>query len=137
MSITKRVIKWRLWIVLVIVLVWAFLTPSQFQKGGISNALLAAIPVISLVLSYFYVFFLQDIPIQEKAIIPLILLPIVYLIMTIVTENTLDSIFDDYEFGVTRTKGTTFLVNAVYYSLITLPILGLTGIYSMVFPYNK
>ena len=133
---TETIIKKRFWIILVIIFLCAFLMPSQFRKGGINQLLLTSIPLSALVLAYFYVFFIKDIPSLERTIIPLILWPVVYFSMTMVTEIVLDLIFNDYEFGVSKTKWTTFFVNLFYYCLITLPVLGLMRLYSLVFPYK-
>lgn len=134
---TERLINKRFWIILGIILMCSFLMPSQFRKGGISHILLITVPVSALVLAYLYVFFLRNIPSLEKTLIPLLLWPVVYFSMTTVTEIILNMVFDDYEFAISITKGATFLVNLLYYSLITLPVLGLTKIYSFIFPHSK
>ena len=132
---TENFIRNRFWLVFITILICACLTPTQFQKGGINNTLVILIPISALALAYFYAFFLKNIPALERIIIPLILWPVVYLVITFVTEGALDRIFDDYEFGVTQTRATTVVVNLFYYSLISLPILGLTRIYSKIFRY--
>lgn len=136
MNLTDTVIRNRFWIICFIIIMFSFLNPSQFQKGGISDVLLKSIPLSALILSYFYVFFLKDITVVEKTIIPFVLLPLVYITITIFSEITLNAIFDDYNIGVNKTKSTTFLVNLFYYSLITFPILALTNMYAKMFPYK-
>lgn len=133
---TEKLIKSRFWIILAFIFLSALLMPSQFRKGGINDLLLTLIPVSALVLSFFYVFFLRNIPPQERMIIPIILWPVVYFSMTMVFEIVLDLIFDEYELGVSKTEATTFFVNLFYYCLITMPILGLMKMYSIFFPYK-
>src|SRR5688572_2653516 len=108
MRLTESLIRHRFWIVCVTIILCAFLTPSQFQKGGIGSLLLTAIPVSALLLVYSYVVFLTDMPIQERVIIPIILWTVGYISMTILTEQILDAVFDDYNFGVNQTELTTF-----------------------------
>lgn len=133
---TDTLVGNRVWIVVIVILICALMTPSQFQKGGISRPLLIAIPVAALLLSYLYTFFLSDIPTRERLIVPFILWPVVYISITFMTETLLDRIFDDYEFAVKETRLITFLVNLFYYALITLPVFGLTRIYCRMFRYK-
>jgi hypothetical protein len=125
------IIRNRIWIILAVILLGAIIIPSQFRKGGIDSDLLFSIPVVILVLGYLYISPFKTISITEKVLIPLILGPVIYFIVTTLMHKILDRIFNDYNMDVDRTMITEFCVNLLYFCSLTLPLIGIMKIYQL------
>jgi hypothetical protein len=107
----------------------AFIVPSQFQKGGIDSDLLFLIPIVNLILAYIYFLPMQELTVVERIILPPCVWFVNYFIMTTVTGKILNTFDYDYDIKIMGSQQLTILVNLLYFTLLTFPLIGILKLY--------
>ena len=119
----------RIWLIAAIIVLSAFVVPSQFQKGGIDSDILFLIPIVNLILAYIYFLPMQELAVVERTILPPCVWFVNYFIMTIVTGKILNTFDYDYDIKIMFSQQLTIAVNLLYFILLTFPLIGMLKLY--------
>jgi hypothetical protein len=119
----------RIWLIAAIIVLSAFVVPSQFQKGGIDSDILFLIPIVNLILAYIYFLPMQELAVVERTILPPCVWFVNYFIMTTITGKILDTFDYDYDIKIMFSQQLTIAVNLLYFILLTFPLIGMLKLY--------
>jgi hypothetical protein len=119
----------RIWLIAAIIVLSAFVVPSQFQKGGIDSDILFLIPIVNLILAYIYFLPMQELAVVERTILPPCVWFVNYFIMTTITGKILNTFDYDYDIKIMFSQQLTIAVNLLYFILLTFPLIGMLKLY--------
>jgi hypothetical protein len=119
----------RIWLIAAIIVLSAFVVPSQFQKGGIDSDILFLIPIVNLILAYIYFLPMQELAVVERTILPPCVWFVNYFIMTTITGKILNTLDYDYDIKIMFSQQLTIAVNLLYFILLTFPLIGMLKLY--------
>ena len=119
----------RIWLIAAIIVLSAFVVPSQFRKGGIDSDILFLIPIVNLIVAYIYFLPMQELAVVERTILPPCVWVVNYFIMTTITRKILDTFDYDYDIKIMFSQQLTIAVNLLYFILLTFPLIGMLKLY--------
>jgi hypothetical protein len=137
----KYLRKFRLLLVLTVIIIWSLATESIFQKTGVSSRMHIAIVAFTFCLTLFYTIPSKYYIWLERIILSFIL---TIISLTITTSFLMDRILSiilgsDYEIKLWEFLP-TFITNLIYYSLSIFPSLGILRLleeYKKLPPINR